>query len=196
MVIRAAFESWAESTQLKRGRDGQSADPNQTFSPRKRNRSRLRDLTTRRVDVGAAYHHEPGRVIEILVELAKEHEKVLPYPAPAAFTTGFGDSSINYKVLFWVRNPLEAFQVESDLRQVIWSRFEENDIGIPFPQRQVYPMEWPPSKQQTLELRHQADQHLLREYQNEESQVDQQKVHLDGEQFSARRLRWRRLILH
>ena len=121
-------------------------------------------------------NHEPGRVIDILVELAKEHEKVLPYPAPAAFTTGFADSSINYKVLFWVRNPLEAFQVESDLRQVIWSRFEENEIGIPFPQRQVYPMEWPPSKQQTLEIRHQADRSLLPEQQKAEPQInDQQK---------------------
>ena len=27
--------------------------------------------------------------------------------------------------------------------------FEKNGIGIPFPQRQVFPMEWPPSKEQT-----------------------------------------------
>ena len=163
------------ATQLKRGRDGaELLIPNQTFFTQEAESFTAQETSRRgAVDVGAAYHREPGRGIEILVELAKEHEKVLPYPAPAAFTTGFGDSSINYKVLFWVRNPLEAFQVESDLRQVIWSRFEENDIGIPFPQRQVYPMEWPPSKQQTLELRHQADQHLLREYQNEKSQVDQ-----------------------
>ena len=61
----------------------------------------------------------------------------------------FSDSSINYKLLFWVRNPLEAFAVGSDLRQAIWTAFEENGIGIPFPQRQVYPMEWPPAKEQT-----------------------------------------------
>ena len=163
------------ATQLKRGRDGaELLIPNQTFFTQEAESFTAQETSRRgAVDVGAAYHHEPGKVIEILVELAKEHDKVLPYPAPAAFTTSFGDSSINYKVLFWVRNPLEAFQVESDLRQVIWSRFEENAIGIPFPQRQVYPMEWPPSKQQTLELRHQADQRLLREYQDEESQVDQ-----------------------
>ena len=61
----------------------------------------------------------------------------------------FADSSINYKLLFWVRNPLEAFAVGSDLRQAIWTAFDKNGIGIPFPQRQVYPMEWPPSKEQT-----------------------------------------------
>ena len=31
----------------------------------------------------------------------------------------------------------------------IWTVFDENGIGIHFPQRQVYPMEWPPSKEQT-----------------------------------------------
>ena len=48
-----------------------------------------------------------------------------------------------------MRNPLEAFAVGSDLRQAIWTAFDKNGIGIPFPQRQVYPMEWPPSKEQT-----------------------------------------------
>ena len=164
------------ATQLKRGRDGaELLIPNQTFFTQEAESFTAQETSRRgAVDVGAAYHHEPGRVIDILVELAKEHEKVLPYPAPAAFTTGFADSSINYKVLFWVRNPLEAFQVESDLRQVIWSRFEENEIGIPFPQRQVYPMEWPPSKQQTLEIRQQPNQHLLPEQQQSESPMDDQ----------------------
>jgi len=164
------------ATQLKRGRDGaELLIPNQTFFTQEAESFTAQETSRRgAVDVGAAYHHEPGRVIDILVELAKEHDKVLPYPAPAAFTTGFADSSITYKVLFWVRNPLEAFQVESDLRQVIWSRFEENEIGIPFPQRQVYPMEWPPSKQQTLEMRQQPNQHLLPEQQQSESSIDDQ----------------------
>ena len=165
------------ATQLKRGRDGaELLIPNQTFFTQEAESFTAQETSRRgAVDVGAAYHHEPGRVIDILVELAKEHEKVLTYPAPAAFTTGFGDSSINYKVLFWVRNPLEAFQVESDLRQVIWSRFEENEIGIPFPQRQVYPMEWPPSKQQTIAIGHPQDPRLLPEHQDEQSQIEQQE---------------------
>ena len=60
--------------------------------------------------------------------------------------------TINYKLLFWVRNPLEAFGVGSDLRQAIFNAFDENGIGIPFPQWQVYPMEWPRSKEQSLRL--------------------------------------------
>ena len=142
------------ATQLRRGRDGaELLIPNQNFFTQEAE-SYTAEETSRRdaVVVGAAYHHEPKQVIAILEEVARQHEKVLQYPPPAAFTVDFADSSINYKLLFWVRNPLEAFGVGSDLRQAIWTAFEDNGIGIPFPQRQVYPMEWPPAKEQTHRL--------------------------------------------
>ena len=142
------------ATQLRRGRDGaELLIPNQNFFTQEAE-SYTAEETSRRdaVVVGAAYHHEPKQVIAILEEVARQHEKVLQYPPPAAFTVDFADSSINYKLLFWVRNPLEAFGVGSDLRQAIWTAFEEKGIGIPFPQRQVYPMEWPPAKEQPHRL--------------------------------------------
>ena len=148
------------ATQLRRGRDGaELLIPNQNFFTQEAE-SYTADETSRRdaVVVGAAYHHEPQQVIDLLIEVASQHEKVLSYPPPAAFTIDFADSSINYKLFFWVRNPLEAFGVGSDLRQAIWTTFEDNGIGIPFPQRQVYPMEWPPSKDQTLRLGRQENQ--------------------------------------
>jgi len=140
------------ATQLRRGRDGaELLIPNQNFFTQEAE-SYTAEETSRRdaVVVGAAYHHDPQRVIAILEAVAQQHDKVLAYPAPAAFTIDFADSSINYKLLFWVRNPLEAFGVGSDLRQAIWTAFERDGIGIPFPQRQVYPMEWPPSKNESL----------------------------------------------
>ena len=51
-----------------------------------------------------------------------------------------------------MRNPLEDFAVSSDLRQAIWTAFDQNGIGITFPQRQVYTMELPPSKYETLRV--------------------------------------------
>ena len=142
------------ATQLRRGRDGaELLIPNQNFFTQEAE-SYTAEETSRRdeVVVGAAYHYEPSQVIGVLEEVARQHEKVLEYPPPQAFTVDFADSSISYKLLFWVRNPLEAFAVGSDLRQAIWTAFDKNGIGIPFPQRQVYPMEWPPSKEQTHRL--------------------------------------------
>ena len=75
---------------------------------------------------------------------------MLVKPPAQAFTIDFADSSITYILKFSVRNPLDALTVSSELRQQIWTAFEENDITIPFPQRQVYPMEWPPKDKKTL----------------------------------------------
>ena len=148
------------ATQLRRGRDGaELLIPNQNFFTQEAE-SYTAEETSRRdaVVVGAAYHHEPKQVMAILEEVARQHTKVMQYPPPVAFTVDFADSSINYKLLFWVRNPLESFGVGSDLRQEIWTAFDKNGIGIPFPQRQVYPMEWPPSKDQSLRLGHANNQ--------------------------------------
>ena len=100
--------------------------------------------------IGAAYHHDPQQIIDLLKEIATAHKRVLSQPEPEAFTVDFADSSITYKLKFSVRNPLETLKVGSELRQQIWTAFEENDITIPFPQRQVYPMEWPPKDQTPL----------------------------------------------
>ena len=104
------------------------------------------------VVVGAAYHHAPQQVIALLEEIAQSHKRVLSKPAAQAFAIDFADSSITYKLKFSVRNPLEALPVGSELRQQIWSAFEENNITIPFPQRQVYPMQWPPKEENNLQL--------------------------------------------
>ena len=65
----------------------------------------------------------------------------------------FADSPINYKLLFsWVRNPLEAFAVGSDLRQAIWTAFDKNGIGILFRPAPGVSNGMTPSKEQTHRL--------------------------------------------
>ena len=148
------------ATQLRRGRDGaELLIPNQNFFTQEA-ASYTATETSRRdsVVVGAAYRHDPDKIIDILLEIAAEHSKVKKYPPAAAFVTEFAESSINYKMLFWVADPLDAFNVGSDLRRAIWKRFEKEKITIPFPQRQIYPMEWPPKTQQSLRPQLQAEQ--------------------------------------
>ena len=148
------------ATQLRRGRDGaELLIPNQNFFTQEA-ASYTATETSRRdsVVVGAAYQHDPDRIIDMLLEIAAEHPKVKKYPPAAAFVTEFAESSINYKMLFWVADPLDAFNVGSDLRRAIWKRFEKENITIPFPQRQIYPMEWPPSAEKSLRPQLQAEQ--------------------------------------
>ncbi len=150
------------ATQLRRGRDGaELLIPNQNFFTQEA-ASYTATETSRRdsVVVGAAYRHDPDKIIDLLLEIAADHSKVKKYPPPAAFVTEFAESSINYKMLFWVADPLDAFNVGSDLRRAIWKRFEQDNISIPFPQRQIYPMEWPPSEQRSLRPQLQAEPNI------------------------------------
>ena len=150
------------ATQLRRGRDGaELLIPNQNFFTQEA-ASYTATETSRRdsVVVGAAYRHDPDKIIDLLLEIAADHSKVKKYPPPAAFVTEFAESSINYKMLFWVADPLDAYNVGSDLRRAIWKRFEQDNISIPFPQRQIYPMEWPPSEQRSLRPQLQAEPNI------------------------------------
>ena len=148
------------ATQLRRGRDGaELLIPNQNFFTQEA-ASFTATETSRRdsVVVGAAYEHDPDTIINMLLEIAADHSKVKKYPPAAAFVTEFAESSINYRMSFWVADPLDAFNVGSDLRRAIWKRFEKDNISIPFPQRQIYPMEWPPKTQKSLRPQLQAEQ--------------------------------------
>ena len=79
--------------------------------------------------VGASNKCSPSKVIEILLQVAHQHPQVLKEPAPKAFAIGFGDSSIDFELKFWLDNPLISKTVTSQLVCDIWQAFADNDIG-------------------------------------------------------------------
>jgi small-conductance mechanosensitive channel len=85
------------------------------------------------VKVGTAYGSDPNKVIEQLLKAALAHDKVLKEPEPRPFFTGFGDSSLNFRLLFWVRFE-DGLQTQSDVAINIYNLFKVNNIEIPFPQ--------------------------------------------------------------
>ena len=88
--------------------------------------------------VGAGYQCSPSKVIEIILQVAKEHPKVLKYPAPEVFAIGFGDSSIDFELKFWIYDPLMFQEITSQLVCDIWQAFADNGIEIPYPQRDLH----------------------------------------------------------
>ena len=95
-------------------------------------------LVRRSLIVGASYQCSPEKVIEIILQVAHKHPKVLQYPTPMAFAIGFGDSSIDFELRFWLDNPLIGMSVTSDLVCEIWQAFADNNIEIPYPQRDLH----------------------------------------------------------
>lgn len=90
-----------------------------------------------RVNIGVAYGSDVDLVKQLLVTTAGEIEDVLPDPPPEAYFAGFGDSSLNMALFFWVEEYSTLFAVTDKINSLILKRFGENSIEIPFPTRTV-----------------------------------------------------------
>ena len=96
---------------------------------------RIRRLT---VAVGVAYGTDPEIVLDLLCKVAAAHEKVMDDPAPWALFIGFGDSSLNFELRFWVFQFEDGMQVASDVSVGVNRALAEAHIEIPFPQRDLH----------------------------------------------------------
>ena len=90
------------------------------------------------VDVGVAYGSDVELVRELLVDIAQKNDKILKIPEPGVLFTDFADSSLNFRLAFSLNDSFEARFVKSDLRFAIDKAFRENNVTIPFPQRDVH----------------------------------------------------------
>ena len=98
------------------------------------------------ITVGVAYGSDTEKVREVLVDVANEHPQVLTdgvsAPKPKALFMGFGDSSLDFELRVWIRQIRQRFDVTSDLNFAIDKAFRENNIEIPFPQRDLHLRSW------------------------------------------------------
>ena len=95
-------------------------------------------ITRFTVDVGVAYGSDVQKVRDVLLECASRHNEVVKSPKPICRFIAFGDSSLNFELLFWSKNRFRIEDVQSDLRFMINSEFSKNNIRIPFPQRDIH----------------------------------------------------------
>jgi small-conductance mechanosensitive channel len=100
-----------------------------------------------RLPVGVSYEEDPHEVKHILLEVCDRHEHVLEDPEPRVRLTDFGDSSVNFELLFFFdcRQTTEK-KVIGELNFNVWDALQEEDVEIPFPQRDLHikPDEEPP----------------------------------------------------
>ena len=88
--------------------------------------------------VGVAYGSDLAKVLEILLEAASHNEEVLPEPVPSAIFVGFGNSSLDFELRAWIGDIARRLVVRSDLGQYIDRRFRQEQVEIPFPQRDLH----------------------------------------------------------
>ena len=99
-------------------------------------------FSDRKVRIGlpiqVAYATDLDAARELMVNIAKNHPRVLKDPAPGALITAFADSGINLELGVWIEDPDQGLgSLRSDLYAEIWRAFRQQGIEIPFPQREV-----------------------------------------------------------
>ncbi|MGE0042109.1 MAG: cyclic nucleotide-binding domain-containing protein [Vicinamibacterales bacterium] len=98
------------------------------------------------VQVGASYLTPPHLVKQALREALENSPVVLETPAPAVLLVGFGDSSIDYRVQFWIEDYGADMAARDQVRTNIWYSFRRHNIEIPWPIRVNYQREDQPTR--------------------------------------------------
>jgi len=97
-----------------------------------------------KIPVTISYGDDVEHAMAIILDIAREHRRVISEPAPACRLTEFGDNGIQLEARVWVADPSAGVgNVRSDINLEIWRRFKQEGITIPFPQQDVYIKEMP-----------------------------------------------------
>jgi small-conductance mechanosensitive channel len=97
-----------------------------------------RKTTREEITVGVAYGSDTRKVEELLMESVVGNSGILNKPEPFVTFEDFGDSALIFKLKFFVKDSFRVPTLASDVRFRIDSLFRENNVTIPFPQRDVH----------------------------------------------------------
>lgn len=91
------------------------------------------------IDIGVSYGSDIEKVMELMLNAAKEHPRCIDDPKPTCYLRQFADSSVNFSLYFWVEDVTQGrYEPQSDVMRNIWKKFKDNNITIPYPQRDIH----------------------------------------------------------
>ncbi len=106
------------------------------------NWSHSNDFVRLDIGFGTAYHDNPHEVRRIAIEAAQSVDRVLSNRPTVCHIVGFGDSSVDYLLRFWIKDPTGGLtNIRGNVYLALWDAFEAHGISIPFPQREVKMLE-------------------------------------------------------
>lgn len=94
-----------------------------------------------RVDApfGVAYASDLREVRALAIAACGRVTRVIGNPAPVCHITGFGDSSVNLVLRFWIDDPVRGVtNIKGEVYLALWEAFHDHAIELPFPQREVH----------------------------------------------------------
>ena len=86
------------------------------------------------VKIGLSYAAPPNYVREVILEALRNMPGVMQYPAPDVYTWEYGDSSIHYRVRYWMNDFADADRLRDTVATGLWYVLRRKSIEIPYPQ--------------------------------------------------------------
>ncbi len=102
------------------------------------NWTHFNDIVRHQIKIGVAYGSDTALVKKILLEVINDNPFILKDPASFVRFEDFGDSALDFSIYFFSKSYRVIADIKSDLRFEIDRRFREANIGIPFPQREIW----------------------------------------------------------
>jgi small-conductance mechanosensitive channel len=90
------------------------------------------------INVNVAYGSDVELVINCLEDAMKSNADVVRKPRAFVRFTNFGESALEFEMIFWSKKGFVIDNVKSDLRRDVYKRLKDNGLAIPFPQRDVH----------------------------------------------------------
>lgn len=133
-------ETGARYTRIETFQGHETMVPNEDFiTNRVTNWTYSNSRTRVDVNIGVAYGTDLELAAKLITEAAKEHQRCMADPPAECYLVDFGDSSVNFTLYFWIEDVSQGrIRPRSDVLFAIWRKFGENQIEIPFPQRDLH----------------------------------------------------------
>jgi small-conductance mechanosensitive channel len=97
------------------------------------------NLVRMKIPVGIAYAADVRLAMKLIVDAARGAARVLTSPEPVCLLKGFGASSVDLELRFWINDPRNGVSnVKSEILLTIWDGFHEHGIEIPFAQQDLH----------------------------------------------------------
>ena len=111
--------------------------PNDSVSNRPIRNLSYQEVLRLQTEVGVDYDADPAHAEQVALAAIESADTVVDGPPPEATATAFGDSAVVLELRYWIDdpNPLDARRARRDVVHNIKTRFEAENIGMPFPTR-------------------------------------------------------------
>lgn len=102
------------------------------------NWSHNKKLTRFSIALTTSYKSDPVLVKQTLLACIRQHRDVAEKPAPLVRFQDFSENGMKFELLFWTYNVWRIESLKSEIRFSIFKLFKENNIRIPYPQRDLH----------------------------------------------------------